>query len=554
MQSEALKSQASQAFIESHTLINNGYDIHHHGAVKGVTGSCHELQYLNKNQNLESVLIDCGLFQGIEAESEEKQNVEGSLLATQIPFEIHHIKALVVTHVHIDHVGRIPHLLAKGFKGPIYCSEPSAKLLPLVLEDAVKIGFTRNKRLIEKFLSHIEKQIVPVKYGKWQQVSEQLKIKLKPAGHILGSAYVTCKLNLGVHPVSEKPHKATQYLKNVGGRLRAKKGAVNKTKTIIFTGDLGAPHTPILNAPKSPFKCDTLVMESTYGDKNHESRKDRRQRLKAVIEKALQNQGTVLIPAFSIGRTQELLYELEELIHQSIVRAHPVSDQKNTVQSHLVTNQNNTVTVKSDSQNLDWNSLQIIIDSPLAAKFTDLYRQLKPYWDKEALRKLKNKRNPLKNNNVLSINTHKDHLNTVQYLAKTKRPAIVIAASGMCNGGRIMNYLKAMLGDNRHDVLFIGYQARGTMGRKIQKYGPAKNGRKTGYIDMDGQRISIQAEIHTIGGYSAHAGQKDLLNFVKRMWFKPKEIRLIHGDETAKETLKDKLNKKYPKIKTWIPR
>ena len=187
-----------QTFIESTHFLNNGYDIHHHGAIKGVTGSCHELQYLNKNQETESILIDCGLFQGIEAESEESQSVGGSLLATQIPFEIHHIKALVVTHVHIDHVGRIPHLLAKGFKGPIYCSEPSAKLLPLVLEDAVKIGFTRNKRLIEKFLSHIEKQIIPVKYGKWQQVSEQLKIKLKPTGHILGSAYVTCNLTSNV--------------------------------------------------------------------------------------------------------------------------------------------------------------------------------------------------------------------------------------------------------------------------------------------------------------------------------------------------------------------
>lgn len=164
---------------------------------------------------------------------------------------------------------------------------------------------------------------------------------------------------------------------------------------------------------------------------------------------------------------------------------------------------------------LDWKNLEIIIDSALAAKFTQIYSQFSQLLDKEARQKLKRKRKPLNYNNVLTINGHQEHLNTVEYLAKTKRPAIVIAASGMCNGGRIMNCLKAMLNDPRHDVLFVGYQAKGTIGRTIQKYG-----QKNGYVDLDGQRITIQAKIHTIGGYSAHAGQKDLLNFVRRMWKK----------------------------------
>ena len=172
----------------------------------------------------------------------------------------------------------------------------------------------------------------------------------------------------------------------------------------------------------------------------------------------------------------------------------------------------------------------------------------------EAIRKVKQKRNSLKYSNVLTINSHKEHLDTVKYLAENKRPAIVIAASGMCNGGRVMNYLKAMLSDNQYAVLFVGYLAKGTLGRVIQKYGPAKHGKKTGYVNMVGQKLAIQANVHTIGGYSAHADQKDLLNFVKRMWLKPKEIRLIHGSEQAKKTLKHELNKKYPATKTWIPK
>lgn len=287
---QKMKTQLSPQALPSEpinqALLKDKCNILHHGAVKGVTGSCHELQYLNKNQELESILIDCGLFQGVG--SEKSSFVGGNLpeypaheesvlgIATSIPFEVDHIKALVVTHVYIDHVGRIPHLLGKGFKGPIYCSEPTAKLLPLVLEGAVKIGFTRNKQLIEKFLSHIEKQIVPVKYGKWQQVSDQLKIKPKPAGHILDSAYITCKLTpyVGACSQANNAKQKQGYVKPVGGSLLTiKNHPKKKSKTIIFSGDLGTPHTSILKAPKSPWNCGTLVMESTYGDKTTNSEK-----------------------------------------------------------------------------------------------------------------------------------------------------------------------------------------------------------------------------------------------------------------------------------------
>ena len=463
------------------------YAIKHHGAVDGVTGSCHELSLSDGR----SLLVDCGLFQGDER-SDRRDN--GSTL--EIEFPVEHIQALVVTHVHIDHVGRIPYLLAAGFRGPIICSEASAQLLPLVLEDALKIGFTRNRTLIERFMQQLARQLVPLSYGKWHGVmdgEDSLRVKLKPAGHILGSAYVMCQVRQGTN-----------------------------RQQVVFSGDLGAPHSPLLPAPRSPYRADCLVLESTYGDRLHESRHNRTQRLKAVIESALTNRGTVLIPAFSIGRTQELLYELEQLIHQ--YRRHWVAE------------------------GLQWQDLEVIVDSPLAAQFTHHYRRLRHLWDREASRKLQGGRHPLAFEQVLTIDDHGTHMETVAYLAKSARPAIVIAASGMCSGGRVMNYLKAMLGDERHDILFIGYQAQGTPGRAIQHYGP-----QGGYVEIDGERYPIRAGVHTIGGYSAHADQGDLLRFVSRMRHPPRQIRLVHGDEGAKRVLQQRLELNHPGCEVLIP-
>lgn len=448
----------------------------HHGAVNGVTGSCHELRIDDRN----ALLIDCGLFQG--AESSPQGAGPDNLV---IDFPIEHVRALVVTHVHIDHVGRIPYLLAAGFEGPILCSEPSALLLPLVLEDALKVGFTRNRRLIEQVLDVLRRRIIAIPYRQWYELdidshdSPPPAIRLQPAGHILGSAYVECRIGRG--------------------RGRQK---------VIFSGDLGAPWAPLLSAPRAPRSADIVVLESTYGDRDHEDRRHRRQRLQAVLEHALADRGTVLIPAFSIGRTQELLYELEDIIH------------RNT----------------GNKNSLNWADLEIIIDSPLASRFTEIYRQLRPFWDGEARRRVERGRHPLSFEQLTTIDSHEDHLHAVDYLARTARPCVVIAASGMCSGGRVVNYLKALLGDPRHDILFVGYQAQGTAGRDIQRYGP-----QGGWVDLDGRRYDIRAQVHTIGGYSAHAGQKDLINFIRRMRRSPGQVRLIHGDDGAKQTLKNKL-------------
>lgn len=177
--------------------------------------------------------------------------------------------------------------------------------------------------------------------------------------------------------------------------------------------------------------------------------------------------------------------------------------------------------------------MEVIVDSPLASKFTEVYKELKPYWDAEAKAKVSQQRHPLSFEQLTTINTHKEHLETVDYLKKTARPCIVLAASEMCAGGRIVNYLKALLENKRTDVLFVGYQAVGTAGRMIQQYAD-----QHGYVEMDGHRYTINAGVYTLSGYSAHADQNTLVRFVSRMRVKPKEIRLIHGDEQAKKYCK----------------
>ena len=492
----------------------------HRGAVNGVTGSCHQLRLATGD----SVLIDCGLFQGDEAHDDLSSSSQDKQLAQkQIDFSLVGIKALVVTHCHIDHVGRIPYLLAAGFDGPIYATEATAHLLPLVIEDAIKVGVTRDERLIRLYLKRLASLLVPVPYKKWFAIEGfgigkecVLKAKFQVAGHILGSAYVE-------FDVKESDVKTADN--------KTKK----KSERVVFSGDLGAPYSPLLPAPKSPYRADYLVIESTYGDSLHESRRQRRKYLKQAIERSFENGGTVLIPAFSIGRTQELLYELEEIIAR-VEKAKAKAQKAGKL----------TKTV--------WDHLDIIVDSPLAAKFTESYRELKSFWDAEARRKVSAGRHPLGFESLLTINSHKEHLDTVEYLRKTGRPAIVIAASGMCAGGRMQNYLKALLPDARTDVLFVGYQASGTPGRDIQRYAPNVSGRAnrraSGYVIFggagDGEKVDIKAKVHTLSGYSAHADQKDLVNFVKRMRHKPKHIRIVHGDEGAKRALQEKYNELLP--------
>ena len=462
------------------------FTIQHHGAVTGVTGSCHQLHVSEH----ESLLVDCGLFQGKDAESRGPEDLG-------IEFPLSGVRALIVTHCHVDHCGRIPWLLAAGFRGPIYATRATARLLPMVLKDAMKVGAIRDESLIRKVLLRLEKQLVGIPYDEWFTVKGVKEVdtraRFRVAGHILGSAYVEVDLGRG-----------------------------GDSERIVFSGDLGATHTPLLPAPESPYRADVLVIESTYGDSLHEGRKKRRKALRKVIEHCYRDGGTVLIPAFSIGRTQELLYEIEEIIHRH--------------------NSGKTAST------LDWQNIDVVVDSPLAASFTKAYREMRDLWDAEARVKVASGRHPLDFDQLITVDRHENHLKLVDYLRQSGRPAIVIAASGMCAGGRIVNYLKALLPDPRTDVLFVGYQAEGTPGRDIQRYGP-----EHGYVVLDGERITINAGIHVMSGYSAHADQGNLLRFIKGIRKGPRQIRIVHGEAEAKAVFAAKVRDIRPEAEVVIP-
>ena len=248
-------------------------------------------------------------------------------------------------------------------------------------------------------------------------------------------------------------------------------------------------------------------MESTYGNRNHVGREERVEQLEKIICRTLENKGVTIIPAFSVGRTQELLYELNGIFARvekrqgcSLMRA-----------------------------------VDVLVDSPLASRFTEIYDDMREYWDDEAKQVLTYDDQPLVFNNLVQIGDHNEHRDTIQYLKDSKLPAIVIAASGMCAGGRVVNYLKEFLGDPTCDVIFVGYQAYGTPGRYIQD---------TDWVKLDGKRYDIRAQVHQLSGYSAHADQSDLLRFVEGMSEPPKAIRLVHGEDDAKAVLKAELEKR----------
>ncbi|OBU24936.1 MBL fold metallo-hydrolase [Photobacterium aquimaris] len=446
-------------------------NIVHHGAKTGVTGSCHEL-VIGDN----SLLIDCGLFQGIEARE-----------TLDIEFDINNIAALLLTHSHIDHIGRLPWLLAAGFTGPIYATEATAALVPLMLEDGLKLQLGLNKKQCEKALALIHQRIRPVPYDCWAQIvlptGDQVKIRFRPAGHILGSAYIEIKL-----PTNE---------------------------IVVFSGDLGPKNTPLLADPIAPTVADTLVIESTYGDKPNHQLEHRQQVLKRIIERSLQDGGAIVIPAFSVGRTQELLFDLENIIAQIDIDPNETETNKRV-----------------------WKSLPVILDSPLAQKVTEQYRYFHELWAKEAKHRRYMGRHPLAFEQCITIDSHADHIKLVNRLQHSGEPAIIVAASGMCSGGRVVNYLKALLADKRTDIIFAGYQAQGTTGRALVDGDRA--------IKIDDKVIDVMAHIHQLSGYSAHAAQSDLVSFVADIEQGPKIIKVVHGDLKAQTALAVELRKVKP--------
>ena len=439
----------------------------HHGAYDGVTGSCHQLMLGHGK----SLLVDCGTFQGNDAARHPNPEIE---------FSIKGIEALLLTHVHIDHAGRLPYLLAAGFDKPIYCSHPTARLLPMVMEDSLKIGFTRSRRLIKKFLQHIKRQLRPLDYHVGSEIEGGVRLRLRPAGHVLGSTIFEVDL-----PDQQR---------------------------VVFSGDVGTGNDPLLRKPQSPDRADLLVLESTYGDKLHQTDGDRAETLERVLRKTLDDRGVTIIPAFSLGRTQALLYEM------------------NSIFERIEKTENRSLMKRID----------VIVDSPLASRFTEIYKEMEPYWGEEAQHVLRTDGQPLVFQNLTTVGGHREHRDIVNYLSERKLPAIVIAGSGMCTGGRVVNYLKRFIGEPTTDIVFVGYQAGGTPGNLLS--------RGSQWVRLGGKRFDVAADVHRISGYSAHADQADLIAFVENMDEPPGEIRLVHGDYQPKRILHQKLSERGHRV------
>ena len=443
------------------------YQLIHHGAARGVTGSCHELRV-----GRDSLLIDCGQFQG-------------EVGAARLDVSLARVRALLLTHAHIDHIGRLPELLTCGLTAPIYCSEATALLAPVMLADALQHSSNGQRSSIEPLLQRLGHLLRPLPFGQWQRLSlsdhSALYFRLQPAGHILGSAYLELRLP--------------------------------DDQLVVFSGDLGSGRSALLPAPLSPERADLLVLESTYGDRLHPHGEPRHRQLKAVVERSLRDGGAILIPAFSIGRTQELLCDLEQILSE----------------------------VRSREEQWCWRDLPVVIDSPLGAEVTQLYRRFRRFWRDEAQARLQAGRHPLDFSQCVTIDDHGAHESLVHRLQQSGEPAIIVAGGGMCQGGRIVNYLKALLPDARTDLLLAGFQAQGTPGRLLQSGCHS--------LWLDGEEVAVQAQIHSLSGYSAHADQAALLDFVLGMASPPRAIRLVHGEPEAQQMLARQLALACPSTK-----
>ena len=425
------------------------------GAAREVTGSCFHIT-TKKTQ----VLVDCGIFQGSSfARSKNFEDFE---------FDPKNIEAVFVTHAHLDHTGRLPLLIKRGFKGKIYLTAPTLELTRLVLEDAVEIMEMDHRRYYTPML--FSKNDVKQALSYMHPISDKgaicikdLEVQFHNAGHILGSAFI---------------------------QLKEKNGG-----TATFSGDLGNVNTPILMQKDKLNNTDLLFIESTYGNRIHEDPEQRWKKLKAAIIKTVKQDGVLLIPAFAIERTQELLYELNNLAENRLI---PFVD--------------------------------IYLDSPMATEATDIFKKFKKYYSKKALRQIA-KGDKLFDFPGLQITRSKDESKKIN---QADWPKVIIAGAGMMNGGRILHHLIRYLGNKRTTVLIIGYQARGTLGRRLY------NGETR--LRVLNEFINVKANITSIGGYSAHADQNMLVDWVKSADKPPQQVFCIHGEDEAAVALATRIN------------
>lgn len=406
-------------------------------------------------------------------------------------FDVNDIDFMLLTHAHIDHSGRIPKLYKEGYRAPIYAQKATCDLCTIMLPDSGHIqemeSEWKNKKRIRQgkdpyiplytaqdALDSLE-VFIPVNYDEIVDVDEDIKVRFSDAGHMLGSSII-------------------EVWANENGK---------ETKA-VFTGDLGNNDLPLLAAPTMIESADYLVMESTYGNRMHIRNDEKAQMFLNIVYETLEKNGTVIIPSFAVGRTQEILYELNKI-------------KENTDDEEFIKKYEKLMTVP------------VFVDSPLAISATEIFKKNTELFDDDVKEEMARGDNPLEFKGLKFTPTADES----KALNEMNEPAVIISASGMCEVGRIKHHLKHNLWNPNSTILFVGYQAPGTLGRKIV------DGEKR--VKIFGEEINVNARIEYIEGYSGHADQEWLLNFVYSFYTKPKHIFLVHGEEEGQKVLKEKI-------------
>jgi metallo-beta-lactamase family protein len=437
------------------------------GAAGGVTGSMHLLEVGNNK-----ILLDCGLHQGRREEARQRNG--------HFPFHPHQIDAVILTHAHIDHCGNLPTLVRQGFHGPVFCTPPTRDLLRVMLadsakiqeEDAAHLNIARNyaEPWVQPLYTYPDverafQQVVQVPYGKEIDVTRTVRFRFIEAGHILGSAMI--------------------YLTVAGP---------DRDRTLSFSGDMGRRGLPILKPTSAIPPADVLVCESTYGNRQHRSFAETVERLYAAIRDATARGGKVLIPAFSLGRTQLIIHVLQVGLRERRIPAIPV-----------------------------------YVDSPLACEVAEVYRAHPNSLAPEIAQALREGHGLLGGDGVTYIREFEESA----LLATRPGPAVIIASSGMCDAGRIQHHLKQLVDDPRCTIVLVSYQAQGTVGRKLLEPKPT--------VRFQGRDWNKWIEVIHLDGFSGHADKDDFTAYLQPLAGKVGKVRLIHGERDQAEALAETL-------------
>ncbi|NLO38515.1 MAG: MBL fold metallo-hydrolase [Ruminiclostridium sp.] len=447
------------------------------GAARTVTGSCHMIEMGNTR-----ILVDCGMFQG--------QAKEEAMNEQPLPVKPADIDYVLLTHAHIDHSGRIPWLYVNGFKGEVIATKACVDLCRLLLPDSGHIQefeaeWKNRKRMRagrkpeEPLYTMLDAQesmrlFRSIEYDQTIQLTPGIRVCYKNSGHMLGSAFVEV------------------WVRENG-----------KETKLVFTGDMGNTDIPILKDPETISEADYLIMESTYGDRLHADKSSKAEKFMDIVLETLENGGNVVIPSFAVGRTQEIIYELNKNRTQYADRVNKLMH------------------------------VPVYIDSPLAINATEVYRKHLDCYDDEARSYIENGDNPLDFDNLHFTRSADES----KALNDIKGGCIIISASGMCEAGRIKHHLKHNLWREECTILFVGYQAEGTLGRRLL------DGEKN--VHIFGEEISVNARIEMIDGYSGHADYLGILDWMKNFGELPKRVFLIHGGEDSLYALSDRIKNQF---------